>query len=75
MTFASTFNVINEEYLLYNFCSITTAVGGAVGLFVGVSIYNCFDFVIQSFFKKQNKRPSSSTVLKVEPGKHTSMYM
>ena len=39
IAFASSFDLDTREYLLFDFARITAAVGGAMGLFLGVSLF------------------------------------
>lgn len=39
VAFASSFDLESREYLLFDFARITAAVGGAMGLFLGVSLF------------------------------------
>ena len=76
LKYKTTFPSVNEEYLLYNFGSITAAVGGAVGLFVGVSLFNCFDFIIRACYEKQKKkRMSAVKVMKVAPPTNENLHI
>ncbi len=36
--FSSMFNVVSSEYLIYSFVDIVAAIGGGLGLFLGVSL-------------------------------------
>ena len=42
VAFASSFDLDTREYLLFDFARITAAVGGAMGLFLGVSLFQVF---------------------------------
>lgn len=48
--FASSYEMETKEYLLYDFPRITAAVGGAMGLFLGISLIQALLFGIDKLF-------------------------
>ena len=52
VAFSQPYDTFYKEYLLYDFGKITAAVGGAVGLFLGVSVISCFSTAIDWFNEK-----------------------
>ncbi len=45
-----------DEYLLYDFSNILAALGGALGLFIGFSFYDCGAMIVDVLEEKSNKR-------------------
>ena len=46
ISFASSFELESKEYFIYDFPRITAAVGGAMGLFLGVSLIQAIIYLI-----------------------------
>jgi hypothetical protein len=42
---------LHEEYLIFDFSSILTAVGGSLGLFLGFSFFQCGNLIMQNMLK------------------------
>jgi len=62
--FASMYDVVSEEYRMHNFGSIVAAVGGAVGLFLGMSLYRAMIFFIDKLFTTNEEESSQIEVFK-----------
>ena len=45
-----------DEYLVYDFSNILAALGGALGLFIGFSFYDCGSLIVDALEKKSNKK-------------------
>ena len=62
--FASSYETETKEYLLYDFPRITAAVGGAMGLFLGVSLIQGILIGIDTLFgEKQDEENEGSLEL------------
>ncbi len=46
---------ITEDYLIYDFSNILAALGGALGLFVGFSFYDCGSLIVDWLAKKSSR--------------------
>ena len=82
LAFSLPFDEISQEYMVYNFGRIAAAVGGAAGLFLGVSLFQIVSWIIDAslgrdlcFGNSQKKSGSAgrsnassgSHVVKVKP--------
>ena len=64
LAFASSYEMESKEYLLYDFPRITAAVGGAMGLFLGVSLIQGILIGIDKLFgEKQDEENEGSLEL------------
>lgn len=75
VSYPSQLDRINREYVLYNFGSITAAVGGAVGLFLGLSFlagFNKCNDVLYKCATDETKKHGSAfkTTIQVKPPKY-----
>ena len=61
---ASTEVDVEEEYFLYDFVSLISELGGAMGLFLGFSFFMITDYIapMQNYMKKQFKHFFPSTI-------------
>lgn len=50
ISYATQFDSINREYVLYNFGNIIASAGGAVGLFLGFSLLSALNCLNKAFF-------------------------
>jgi hypothetical protein len=81
MAFATPYDLHYHEYLLYNFGSITASVGGAVGLFLGISLISVLSNAVDKVFDKIYPRKGddydlkdNSSITKVKPTSVSSSY-
>ncbi len=51
---------IQEELLIYDFISITSAAGGSLGLFIGFSFLDCGSFLLDFLLKKASGTKNAS---------------
>ena len=52
ISFVDIFDTEHRQYRLYNFAGILSAVGGACGLFLGISFFSVFEKLIRNMSKK-----------------------
>ena len=66
--FASKVDTVTTEYFLHNFTSITAAVGGAVGLFLGISVLELVNRLLDkiSIFQRRNENDKNKSTPKIK---------
>ena len=60
MTTVSMYETVREQYLLFDFADILSAVGGGLGLFLGVSFFSVFSSTVSLLLKSSKTRKSKS---------------
>ena len=56
LSYSVPFDEVSQEFYLYNFGGILVAMGGAAGLFIGLSLFQAMSWLLYLRMKKEEER-------------------